>query len=162
MCFLVGQKKLEDKYKDPDMLLKINKSDMAGTMQSIKEYLRAHHGVIKEPLAYVIRKTYADYPTHETPDDEMITRMLNLPQHKNKLLLESSLDKVRDGMPEYTINIRMVYDILDQICKDTDPYIKQHNTPRDRRGAFYAIHSRWLAPNHVKVTASEAKMAIQT
>ena len=26
---LAGQKKLEDKYKDPDMLCKINKSDMA-------------------------------------------------------------------------------------------------------------------------------------
>ena len=55
--FLVGQKKLEDEYEDPDMLPKINKSDMAGTMESIKEYLRSLCGVIKAPLAYVIRKT---------------------------------------------------------------------------------------------------------
>ena len=33
---MAGQKKLKDEYKDPDMLLKINKSDMAGTMEAIK------------------------------------------------------------------------------------------------------------------------------
>ena len=33
---------------------------------------------------------------------------------------------------------------------------------RDGRGAFYAIHSRWLGPNHVNATASEAEMALQT
>ena len=37
--FLSGQKKLKDKYKDPNVLPKINKSDMAETMESIKEYL---------------------------------------------------------------------------------------------------------------------------
>ena len=49
----------------------------------------------------------------------------------------------------------MVYDILDQICKDTVlyPYIKQHKAARDRRGAFYAIHSRMTAP--------EAEIALQ-
>ena len=57
----------------------------------------------------------------------------------------------------------MVYDILDQICKDTDlyPYIKQHKSKREGIGAFYAIHSRWLGPNHVNATASEAEMALQ-
>ena len=34
---LAGQKKLKDEYKDPDMLPKINKSDMTGTMEAIKE-----------------------------------------------------------------------------------------------------------------------------
>ena len=57
----------------------------------------------------------------------------------------------------------MVYDILDQIYKDTNlyPYIKQHKLKRDGRGAFYAIHSRWLDPNHVNAIASEAKIALQ-
>ena len=57
----------------------------------------------------------------------------------------------------------MVYDILDQICKDTDlyPYVKQHKSKRDSKGAFYAIHSRWLGPNHVNATASQAEMALQ-
>ena len=41
VCFLVSQNKLKDEYKDLDVLLKINKSYMAGTMDSIKEYLRA-------------------------------------------------------------------------------------------------------------------------
>ena len=54
---LMGQKRLEDKYKDPDMLLKVNKADMAGKLVSIKEYLRSCHGVVRTPLAYVIRKT---------------------------------------------------------------------------------------------------------
>ena len=43
---LAGQKKLEDEYKGPDLLPKINKSDMAGTMESIKEYLRLHCSVV--------------------------------------------------------------------------------------------------------------------
>ena len=38
---LAGQKKLEDAYKDPDVLPNINKSDMAGMMEAIKEYLRS-------------------------------------------------------------------------------------------------------------------------
>ena len=84
LCLMTGQKKLEDKYKDPNVLPKINKSDMEGMMEAIKEYFRLHHGVIRAPLTYITRKTitvptYGDYPTCETPDDEMITRMLLLP-----------------------------------------------------------------------------------
>ena len=61
-------KKFEDEYRDPDVLPKINTSDMAGMIESIEEYLRSHHCVIKAPLAYIIRKTitvqtYGDYPT---------------------------------------------------------------------------------------------------
>ena len=36
---LTGQERLEDEYKDPDVLPKVNKVDMAGLMESIKEYL---------------------------------------------------------------------------------------------------------------------------
>ena len=84
LCLMTGQKKLKDEYKDPGMLPKINKSDMAGTMEVIKEYLRLHHGVVRAPLAYIIRKTisvqtYGDYPTSATSDNEMIARMLHLP-----------------------------------------------------------------------------------
>ena len=50
---LVGQKKLEDEYKDPDELPKISKSDMAGMMEANKEYLRSHHGIVRAPLAYI-------------------------------------------------------------------------------------------------------------
>ena len=90
---MAGQKKLEDEYKDSNVLLKINKSDMAGTMEAIKEYLRSCCGVIWAPLAYIIRKTiivhtYGMYPMYATPDDKMITRMLHLPPEKNKLLCE--------------------------------------------------------------------------
>ena len=71
---------------------------------------------------------------------------------------------MQDDTAEYVIDNRMVYDILDQICKDTDlyPYIKQHKPKRDGRGAFYAIHSRWVGPNHFNATASAAEMALQT
>ena len=84
---LAGEKKLEEKYKDPDVLPKINKSDMAWTMEAIEEYLRSRQGVIKAPLAYIIRKTilvqtYGEYPKYVTLDDEIITKMLNLPQTK--------------------------------------------------------------------------------
>ena len=40
VCLIEGQKKLEDEYKDPNVLPKINKSDMAETMEVIEEYLR--------------------------------------------------------------------------------------------------------------------------
>ena len=100
---------------------------------------------------------------YATPDNEIIARMLHLPLNKNKLLLESGAHKVQYLTAEYVIDNRMVYDFLDQICKDTDlySYIKQHKSKRDGRGAFYAIHSRWLGPNHVNMTASEAEMALQ-
>ena len=64
---MAGQKKLKDEYKDPDVLLKINESDMAGMVEAIKEYLSLCHGVVRAPSAYIICKTttvqtYDDYP----------------------------------------------------------------------------------------------------
>ena len=87
VCLSVDQKKLKDEYKDPDWWQKINKSDMMGTMEYIKEYLRSCHGVIRAPLAYVMRKsiivqTYGKYTTDATFDNEMIARMLHLPPDK--------------------------------------------------------------------------------
>ena len=66
-----GQKRLEDEYKDPHMLPTVNKTDMAGMMETIFDYLRSHHGVVRAPLAYLIRKTiivkaYGDYPKYIT------------------------------------------------------------------------------------------------
>ena len=71
---------------------------------------------------------------------------------------------VKEHTAEYEVDNRSIYDILDQICKDTDlyPCVKQHKSNRGSRGASYAIHSRWLGLNHVNATASEAKMALQT
>ena len=157
---MMKQKKLKDECKDPNMLPKINKSDMAGMMEAIKEYLRSRHGVTRAPLAYVIRKTitvqiYGDYPMYPFPDDEMIARMLHLPADKNQVTSEQGAQSVSQCMSEYKIDNRTVYDILDQICNDMDmySYVKQHRSKRDGRGAFYAIHSRWLGPNHVSATA---------
>ena len=67
MHLLVNQKMLKDEYKKPYVLPKVNKADMAGMIKSIKEYLLLHHGVIRVPPAYVIRKNitvqvYGDYP----------------------------------------------------------------------------------------------------
>ena len=86
---LAGLKRLKDEYKEPDMLNKVNKAYMAGTMEVIKEYLTSCHGVVKVPLAYIITriilvKTYGDYKYVAT-DDKMIARMLCLPPDKNKL-----------------------------------------------------------------------------
>ena len=74
MHLLACQKRLGDEHKDPDVLPKFNKADMARTMESIKEYLRLHHGVIRVPLAYIIRKTtivqtYGDYQAYATSDN---------------------------------------------------------------------------------------------
>ena len=65
-------------------------------------------------------------------------------------------------MAKYKIDNRSVLVILDQIYKNTNlyPHVKQYKSKRDGRGALFAIHSRWLGPKHVNVTASEAALAI--
>ena len=79
------------------MLPKVNKADMVGTIESIKEYLRSHHSIIRMSLAYIIRKnvtaqTHGYYPKYATSDDKMFPRMLNLLPDKNKLHNEQSAD----------------------------------------------------------------------
>ena len=49
---LVGQKKFEDKCKDPEVLSKVNRTNMAVIVEAIKEYLRSYHSVKTAPLAY--------------------------------------------------------------------------------------------------------------
>ena len=73
---------------------------------------------------------------YATPDNKMIARILHLPLDKKKLLWESSADRVKDHTAKYIIDNRMDYDIIIQLCKDTDlyPYFKQHKSARDRRG----------------------------
>ena len=100
-------------------------------------------GVIRAPLAYIIRKsitvqTYGEYPTYANPDNEMITRMLHLRPDKNKLLLEKDVQRAQVCTAENKIDNRTVYDTLDQICKDTDlyPNVMQHKPKRDDRGAL--------------------------
>ena len=121
------QKRLKDDNKNTAVLPKINQSDMAGTMEVIKEYLRSCGGVIRAPFAYVIRKnivveTSSNYPEYATPDNEIIAMMLHLPPEKNKLLSHCDIKSVKVHTAEYKIDNRNVYDILDQICKDTDLY----------------------------------------
>ena len=101
---------------------------MAGTMEAIKEYLRLHCGVIWAPSACHILKTikvqsYGDYLLYATPDDEMIARMLHLPSDKYKMHNKQSALSVTMHIPEYEIDNKTVYDILDQICKDADLYL---------------------------------------
>ena len=99
LCLMTGQKKLKDEYKDPNMLPKIIKSNMAGTIEAIKEYLRPRHGIIRASLAYIIRKTitlqtYGDHPMYVTTDGKMITNMLHLPSDKNKMHNKQSAKSV--------------------------------------------------------------------
>ena len=90
-------------------------------MEAIKDYLRSCCGVLRMPLAYVVRKTvlveiHADYPKYVTFDNERVTRMLHLPLDKNKLHNKKSVESVKAHMAEYEIDNRSVYNILDQIC----------------------------------------------
>ena len=74
------------------------------------------------------------------------------------LLLEHHVHSVKEHMAEYEIENITIYNIFDQIWKDTDLdlYVKQHKSNRNGRGAFYANHSIWLGPNQLNATASEA------
>ena len=72
---LAGQKKPKDKYKDPDVLPKINKSDMAKAIETTEEYIRSPQGVTRALLEYIIRKTIivltcGEYPKYATPGDK--------------------------------------------------------------------------------------------
>ena len=93
----------------------------------------------------------------------MIAKMFHLPADKNKFFSEKDAPKAQAQTAEYKIDNMSVYKILDQICKDTDlyPYDKQQKSKRDRRGACYVNHSRWLGLNHVTVIASESEMALK-
>ena len=107
---LARQKRLEDKYKALTCCLKINKSDMAGKMEVIAEYLRSCQCVMRASLAYIIRKnitveTYGDYAKYETPD---ITKMLHLPQDKNELLPKKDPQSGQAHAAEYGIDSRTI------------------------------------------------------
>ena len=57
VCKLASQNELEVKYNDPKMLPKVNKANMTGIMEDIKEYLRSCHSVKRAHLVCVMRKT---------------------------------------------------------------------------------------------------------
>ena len=91
------------------MLPKVNKADIAGKMESIQEYLRSCHAVIRAPLAYVIRKTitvqvYGDYVKYVTLDDKMIARMLHLPPNIDCTINKehSQLETIQQSTREIT------------------------------------------------------------
>ena len=78
-----------------------------------------------------------------TPDNKIIARFLHLPQDMNKLLLKHNAHLVKENMAGYKMDNRTINDRWDQICKDTVlyAYVKQHESKRDVKGAFYAINS---------------------
>ena len=91
---------------------------MTGTRESIEEYLRSDHGVMRASLAFIMSKTiivqnYHDYPAYATPDKKMITRMLYLPPDKNRLHDEQSAPSFKESTAEYKIDNRSVYAIFD-------------------------------------------------
>ena len=89
--------------------------------------------------------------------------MLHLPADKNMVHNKQSVPSVSKHMPEYKIDNRIVYDIIDPIYKDTNLYlyVKQHKSKREGREGFHAIESKWLGPNHVNANESEAEMTLQ-
>ena len=108
-----GQKRVKDEQKDADVLPKFNKDDMSGMMEAINEYQRLHCGLVRAPLANIIKttiifQTYDNYPKYATPEDDMITQMLHLPQNKNRLHNEQSAQSVMECLAKYEIDNRNV------------------------------------------------------
>ena len=86
---------------------------MAGMIESIKEYLRSCGGVMRAPLACMIRKTitvqtYGEYPKYATPNEKMITKMLHLPPDKNRLHNEQCAQSVKEHTADFKIDNRSV------------------------------------------------------
>ena len=93
--------------------------------RSIHLILQGQWRPLRSILAYITRETilvqtYGAYPKYATPDDEIIARMLHLPPDKKKLHSKQDAQTVRAHTAEWEIDNRNVYDIIDQICKDTD------------------------------------------
>ena len=116
---------------------------MVEMMDAFEEYLRSCCAVVRACLAYIIRKimilqTYCDYPRYTTPYDEIIARILHLPQDKNKFLLEHEASSAKEYATGYKIDNKTVYNILDQICKDTDlyPFVKKQKSNGMVEGYF--------------------------
>ena len=85
--------------------------------------------------------------------------------HGAEEIVHTKNNCVRKGhITAYEIDKRNIDDILDQIWKDADlyPYAKQFKSKQYGRKAFYAIYTRWLGPDYVNVTASEAEAALKT
>ena len=104
---LAGKKKLKDEYKDPDIWPKVNKAHMAAMMESNEKYIKSCYGVVRVPLAYVIRKTmnfqtYGDYTKYATSDDKMIARRLHLPQTR----IDCTMSRVLSQSERVHQNIR--------------------------------------------------------
>ena len=100
---LAGQKRLEDDYKDPDVLPRINKSDMAGTKEAIEKYPRSCHGVLRAPLAYVIRKyvlvgTYGDDHYYATSDKERCYTYLQTRTNSFWKIMFTQLKSIQQSM----------------------------------------------------------------
>ena len=65
-----GQNQTNDKCKDPNVLPNINKSELAGMMEAIEEYLRSCHDIVRVPLAYVSED-------HNSPDIWCLSHVCN-------------------------------------------------------------------------------------
>ena len=62
-----------------------------------------------------------------TPDNEVIAKMLHLPQDKNRLHNKQRAQSVIKDSADYEIDKKSVYDILNYIFKDANlyPYLRQ-------------------------------------
>ena len=87
-------------------------------MEAICKYLRPCCGIMRAPLANIIRKTilvetYGDYSQYATPYNITIARMFHFPPDNNKLLPEKDVQTVWAHTAEYKIDKKIIYDILD-------------------------------------------------
>ena len=85
--------------------------------------------------------------------------MLHLTLDNDKLYNEKNTQSVKECIADYEKDNNSVYDILDQICKDTNlyPHVKQYKSKRDCRRAFCVGHFTCLGLNHMNGTASETE-----
>ena len=102
-----SQMKLVDEQKDPDLLPKVNKTNMAGMIEAIKTYLSSCYGVKRMPLTYIIRKTIV-IQTDITYLQCTITMMLHLPMEQNKLCSEEAASSRKQHKVAYRINNRAI------------------------------------------------------
>ena len=92
----------------------------------------------------MIVQTFGDYPRYATPDDEVIARILHLPQEMNILPWKHEASRVKEHIEEYKIDNRSVYDIIRPAKITISIHMSSSTSPRGTAEGHFMPSTTWL------------------